>query len=172
MKTHVIAIITVTVGLSALAKADSTEVQTIGSTGPTSNLGLTPFNTTLGTLDFVSIDFNGTGSVADGDSGTITFDILSYSFSAVVDACPTTSCPLILGIDIPHDNTPADLTAFESTFTNSFSSTSAVTSPSISGTLTYNYTPAVAAVPEPASWGLLLTLIGMGLIVRKRSATR
>jgi hypothetical protein len=172
MKTNLIAAMAVTLGLSAFARADSIETQTFGPTGTTTDLGLAAFNTALGTLDSVSLMFTAMGNIPETDFGELNIDI-STLFSPVGTTCighPV--CNVTFTGTISDDTTPADLADFEASFTNSFSTSGTITDASVSGTLTYDYTPVVAAVPEPASWGLLLTLIGMCLIVRKRSAAR
>jgi hypothetical protein len=170
MKTNLVAVIAVTLGLSAFARADSIETQTFGPTGTTTNLGLAAFNTALGTLDSVSLVFTAMGNIPQTDLGGVTIDISIFSFPFGTTCLGQASCHVTFTGTASDDN-PAALPDFEAPFTNSFSTSGTITDASVSGTLTYDYTPAVvSAVPEPASWGLLLTLVGMCLIVRKRSA--
>ena len=54
-----------------------------------------------------------------------------------------------------------------------FGATINIASKSITGSVTYTYTPFAAQVPEPASWGLMLVglgVVGAGLRSRRRTA--
>ena len=155
-------------GLSALpVMADSMETQTFDVTGTTTSLGLLPFDTSLGTLDSVSVSVMLGGQLTDGDSTTETF-VLPILEGGITQGCGDVGgCSFTASFSLNDDSNPSALLAVKTAFTQTFTVTGTVTNPSASGTLTYDYTP--AAVPEPASWGLLLTLIGMCLMVRKRS---
>jgi len=172
MKAHLIAFITVAIGVSVLAKADSMESQPFSATVSTTNLGLLPFNTALGTLDSIAYSVMFTGTLPDGDDGSasLTIPFLSASGGLITPCLETAGCPIMLTRFASDDTTPADLASAENTFTQTVTINPDFLNPTFSGTITYNYTPVVAAVPEPASWGLLMTLIGMCLIVRKRIA--
>ena len=136
------------------------------------NFGITStsfadFNTALGTLTGVTLSFRGTATSVSNDLAFL--DNVSTA-SDVVE-------PIFLGsgmgigsgsFSISASGTNnADLGKFEGSGTqalvfNFFQEGGTVTMSGQSGTLTYDFTPAVAAVPEPSTWAMMT--LGFGLL--------
>ncbi len=149
------------------AKADTVEMQLFGPVGPTSNIGLSTFDATSGFLDSATLYIALHGIVAEGASGEIQADINGFEVTSSVTDCQISSGCILMdwGSEVIKD--PGTLLAFESPFTQNFAIESGdVTGATVSGVLTYHDPP--AAVPEPASWGLLLSAIGICVTMRKR----
>jgi hypothetical protein len=158
----------VILGIFAIpAKADTVEMQLFGPNGPTADLGLSTFDATAGSLDSVTLSITVHGNVVQGSSGEIHADINGFDlFSAVTNCLIPDGCILMdTASEVITD--PSALLTFESPFIQTFTIESGdVTGASVSGVLTYHDAP--AAVPEPGSWGLLLSAMGICAMIRRR----
>lgn len=154
------------------ARADTVTQSFSGITAPASTLGLSPFDTTLGTLDSISDSFTFYGTVPDGDSGGESVEIGTLiNFLDYPGTCPSPSGCVLPGLTISTSGItdPAVLSEFLSAFTQTFTTSGTVNGAMVSGSLAYTYTPAPAATPEPGLWSLLLIGIGtMWLMTRRR----
>jgi hypothetical protein len=156
------------------ARADTITQTFAGVAAPASTLGLNPFNPTLGTLVSISDSVTFTGIVPEGDIGSeiVTFGTIPNTFSQPTACLAPAGCAFTgftifdTGITDPSV-LPEFLTAFNQTFTT----TGTVTGASVSGSLTYTYTPASTAAPEPDSRSLLLIGIGMIWVVTRKRRT-
>jgi len=166
----------VILGLSVAPAMADLQTQNFGPTGPNTALGLTPFNSALGTLDSVTLSASWSGTIPQLYQETNGNEVaVSINGSAVLSGfifCSGSQSPSVcIYTNADSMSTSLPLTGFESPFSSSWGYLVEGYSPSLSasGTLTYNYTPASpSAVPEPASWGLLLTAIVAYWMIRRR----
>jgi hypothetical protein len=171
--TSAFAVTAITLALSAVPARADIITETYSATSVTSNLGLLPFNPALGTLTSVGYTFSLGGSVPFNSPGgaAINVDSLIDASTSISNCDLAAGCPLRFSGSgsSTSSTTLADMSA---PFTQTFTTNGTVTGPSVSGTVTFTFTP-VSAVPEPASIGLLLTLIGLvaGKMVQKLKAS-
>jgi hypothetical protein len=138
------------------------------------NFGITStsfadFNTALGTLTGVTLSFRGTATSVSN----------KLAFLDNVSTASDVGEPIFLGVGMGigdgsfsiaasgTDSDAFDLSMFEGSGTqalvfNFFRAGGTVTMSGQSGTLTYDFTPAVAAVPEPSTWAMMT--LGFGLM--------
>ena len=184
---------------------------TIAAAAPgTSAISVNQFNTSLGTLNSVTLDFTATllsvsGTVENKEKNEVKYDFttgvtasltglgfsnsntLAYTTGTdnlTVPGKTTINIGPYSGTATSTQNVSTGLAAFYGTGTTSLTylsqslfaidpnSGKITLSPTISGAykLTYNYTAAAApAVPEPATWGMMLLGFGMiGFAARRR----
>jgi hypothetical protein len=156
----------------ASVKADLLESQTFGPTGPTTDLGLAPFDPSLGTLEEVSLRATVVTTIPAGDTIDLYTIVGPESPSFLNESCPAGphSCSLTIAYDYPSLTDPSVLAAFSAPFTDEFYVTpmGVALDPSTSGVLEYYYTP---PIPEPSAVVLMSTLlVAVGFLARKRIA--
>lgn len=154
------------------------------------------FDPALGTLSSVSETVSGsltwttgrTFELSGGQSGAVGANLKVSDDTAVQTFRSFTSSPQFIDIDLSGtDSTGADLLAFigKGTTTAYFAllgsgtATQTLSAATLTGTLTYDYTPAPAglpasaAVPEPSTWAMMLVgLAGLGYAAVRRKRTR
>jgi hypothetical protein len=125
------------------------------------------FNTAVGTLTGVTLSFSGTANSTSTDLAAF-LDVTTASnlqeeffLGSGAQVGPGSFSISANGTD------SADLSKFEGSGTQAlvfdfFVAGGAVTMSGQSGTLTYDFTPAVAAVPEPSTWAMMT--LGFGLM--------
>jgi hypothetical protein len=164
------------------AHADSiSQTWDITSFGTFTTLGLSPFNSALGTLNTVGLTATSTLTVPVGLTGSIALAFPGVSIAQAVNS----PCQIVGGCtDLASitANGPTQFFApfftpvstFLTTFTESYTAVgSAGDTVNYSGTLTYNYSP--VATPEPGTSTLLVTgvgLLGLMVVLRKRKVQR
>jgi PEP-CTERM motif-containing protein len=127
------------------------------------------FNTAVGTLTGVTLSFSGTANSTSVDlvffeDVTPASDVHEQIFTGSgFQAGPGNFSISASGTD----SFATDLSMFEGSGTQAlvfdfFVTVGAVTMSGQSGTLTYDFTPAVAAVPEPSTWAMMT--LGFGLM--------
>jgi hypothetical protein len=137
------------------------------------------FDTSLGTLDSITIDLSGEATNTSDDFFNGFADVTPGSDvnEDLVDGNGATGekGPFAISADATDTYGP-DMLYFEGSgtqeFVLNFDDSATVASDGVTGTLTYNYTPSDATVvPEPSSFVLLSAgLLGVAGILRKRLA--
>ena len=158
------------------AHADSlSQTWDITSFGTFTTLGLSPFNSALGTLNTVGLTAISTLTVPDGLTGSILLAFPGVTINQVANPCQLSfGCTdtAILADNGPTFYAPffTPVSTFLTTFTESYTAVgSAGDTVNYSGTLTYDYSP--VATPEPGTLPLELSglgLVGLMFVMRKR----
>jgi type 1 fimbria pilin len=127
------------------------------------------FNTAVGTLTGVTLSFSGTANSTSVD--LVFFDHATPASDVQTEIFTGSGIQVGPGsFSISANGTVSDaggLSFFEGSGTQAlvfdfFVSVGTVTMSGQSGTLTYDFTPAVAAVPEPSTWAMMT--LGFGLM--------
>ncbi len=140
------------------------------------------FNPALGTLNSITINASGTATLTDNDSGeegqAAFFDITSLAEPNTQLVGGQGSVTGTGTFDISASGTETgELAPFEGASTtavyfNFIVDGGTLVANDVPGTLTYNYTPAVASVPEPVGWSVFAAGLAapIALRLRRRSA--
>jgi len=138
------------------------------------------FNPALGTLNSITINASGTATLTDNDNESGEGDEADF-FAITSLAEPNTQ--LVGGqgsvngtgtFDISASGTETgELAPFEGASTtavyfNFIIDGSTLVANDVPGTLTYNYTPAVASVPEPVGWSVFAAGLAAPIALRLR----
>jgi hypothetical protein len=175
--------------VSVAAYADSTAPESFTgnvsvTASSTDTSAFAQFDTSLGTLDSVTVEFSGTLESEDAIVNTVFSGLTANNEpSSTILVTGTGGVPADPGATntITADGTfSSDLSYFEGTGTTTlaleFLSKGVADTYGTTGTITYNYTPAVvtpppAATPEPSSLALLGSgVLGLAGVVRRRMA--
>jgi hypothetical protein len=167
--------------LAGTAKADTiVEDFTVSGTAVRNNSGLdgitssrfADFNTAVGTLTGVTLSFAGTANYSEPIEAGDTVDFVDVTTASNVNEEFLSGHGSGFGgnFSISANGTVSDaglLSMFEGSGTqalvfNFIVDVGTVTMSGQSGTLTYDFTPAVAATPEPSTWAM--GLVGFGLL--------
>jgi len=167
--------------LAGTAKADTiVEDFTVSGTAVRNNSGLdgitsssfADFNTAVGTLTGVTLSFAGTANYSEPIEAGDTVDFVDVTTASNVNEEIFSGPGSGFGgnFSISANGTVSDaglLSMFEGSGTqalvfNFIVDVGTVTMSGQSGTLTYDFTPAVAATPEPSTWAM--GLVGFGLL--------
>ena len=139
------------------------------------------FNTSLGTLNYISYSLQGTATSADTNPGhydslkdVAPSNLTGENLNTTATGSGNTGQPFMFTASGMDDDS-YDLSFFEGTGTEGLALEFGLMTVNVNatGTLTYNYTPAapIAVTPEPSSFALLGTgILGVVRVVRKRLA--
>jgi hypothetical protein len=161
------------------AHADSiSQTWDITSFGTFTTLGLSPFNSALGTLDAVGLTATSILTIPDGATGSIALAFPGVSAAQavnppgcqIVGGCADTASITANGPTLFYAPFFTPVSTFLTTFTESYTAVgSAGDTVNYSGTLTYDYSP--VATPESGTLPLELSglgLVGLMFVMRKR----
>jgi hypothetical protein len=136
------------------------------------------FNPALGTLNSITINASGTATLTDNDSGeegqAAFFDITSLAEPNTQLVGGQGSVTGTGTFDISASGTETgELAPFEGASTtavyfNFIVDGGTLVANDVPGTLTYNYTPAVASVPEPVHWSVFAAGLATPIALRLR----
>ncbi len=181
LRSFLLALSMLTISLAARADPLIENYTATGSTGVVGNSlavyssAFARFDPSLGTLDSITVALSGTANSTLGDDSFSSVEAASNPNVILLPGTGGTSFRGDFIFPISANGTlvdPTVLSLFEGTGTQAFQlNFSTPTQVSATGTLTYNYSPALAATPEPSSFALLGTgLLGLLSVVRRRRA--